>query len=101
MKTIKEFRRTKLEERSPNKRTNSALSTIEVEKAKQKSLSLFFENRNKKTTSKTVRSLCFSLCTFSLSLTGLGWAQNVGINSTGFAPHPSALLDIDAAPLCY
>lgn len=40
--------------------------------------------------SAVLTSLCL-LC-------GIGYAQNVGINTTGAAPNVSALLDVDAAP---
>ncbi|MBW6481695.1 MAG: hypothetical protein K0B10_01415 [Vicingaceae bacterium] len=38
------------------------------------------------------------MCFFILAGLGGASAQNIGINSTGTAPDPSALLDVNAAP---
>ena len=42
---------------------------------------------------KIIYFFCFVLCTCRIVL-----AQNIGINSTGALPNPSALLDVDASP---
>jgi hypothetical protein len=52
-----------------------------------------------KTITKTRFIIIAAIFNFLFSLGNLSYSQNVGFNTTGSLPNPSALVDIDASPL--